>query len=228
SKWGLLSGLTLFLPHGYEGQGPEHSSGRIERFLQLAAHDNFQIVQPTTPAQMFHLLRRQVVRPYRKPLIVFTPKSLLRHPDASSSLGELASGAFRPLIDEVDALDPTQVTRLVFCSGRLYYDLLRARREREIHNIAIIRIEQIYPWPDLELAELLARYPNVNDIVWAQDEPLNQGAWRYAAYPIRLATGITLCYAGRPESSSPAAGYASLHKQQLEEILIAALGPASA
>ncbi|MDP2431689.1 MAG: 2-oxoglutarate dehydrogenase E1 component [Pseudomonadota bacterium] len=228
SKWGLLSGLTLFLPHGYEGQGPEHSSGRIERFLQLAAHDNFQIVQPTTPAQMFHLLRRQVVRPYRKPLIVFTPKSLLRHPDAGSSLEEVASGAFQPLIDEVDALDPTEVTRLVFCSGRLYYDLLRARREREAHNIAIIRIEQLYPWPDLELAELLARYPGVNDIVWAQDEPLNQGAWRYAAYPIRLATGITLCYAGRPESSSPAAGYLSLHKQQLEEILTAALGPASA
>ncbi len=227
SKWGLLSGITLFLPHGYEGQGPEHSSGRIERFLQLAAHDNFQIVQPTTPAQMFHLLRRQVVRPYRKPLIVFTPKSLLRHPDAVSSLDELARGAFQPLLDEVDALDPAQVTRLVFCSGRLYYDLLRTRRARESQDIAIIRIEQLYPWPDLEMAELLARYPSVNDIVWAQDEPLNQGAWRYAAYPIRLATGITLRYAGRPESSSPATGYASLHKLQLEEILSTALGPAA-
>jgi len=224
SKWGLLSGLTLFLPHGYEGQGPEHSSGRIERFLQLAAHDNFQITQPTTPAQMFHLLRRQVVRPYRKPLIVFTPKSLLRHPDASSSLEELARGAFQPLIDELDNLDPAPITRLVFCSGRLYYDLLRARRTQENKDIAIIRIEQLYPWPDLELAELLARYPKVNDIVWAQDEPQNQGAWRYAAYPIRLATGITLRYAGRPESSSPATGYASLHKQQLEEILRTALG----
>jgi len=226
SKWGLLSGLTLFLPHGYEGQGPEHSSGRIERFLQLAAHDNFQIVQPTTPAQMFHLLRRQVVRPYRKPLIVFTPKSLLRNPDASSSLDELARGAFRPLIDEVDVLAPAEVTRLVFCSGRLYYDLLRARRTQESQDIAIIRIEQLYPWADQEMDALLARYPKVNDIVWAQDEPLNQGAWRYAAYPIRLATGITLRYAGRPESSSPAAGYASLHKQQLEEILSTALGPA--
>ena len=225
SKWGLLSGITLFLPHGYEGQGPEHSSGRIERFLQLAAHDNMQIMQPTTPAQMFHLLRRQVVRPYRKPLIVFTPKSLLRNPDASSSLDELAHGGFRPLIDEVDALDPAQVTRLVFCSGRLYYDLLRTRRTKQRNDIAIIRIEQLYPWPDLELKELLARYPKVEDIVWAQDEPLNQGAWRYAAYPIRMATGITLRYAGRPESSSPATGYASLHKQQLEEILRTALGP---
>jgi 2-oxoglutarate dehydrogenase E1 component len=174
---------------------------------------------------MFHLLRRQVVRPYRKPLIVFTPKSLLRNPDASSSLDELAQGAFRPLIDEVDTLDPAPVTRLVFCSGRLYYDLLRSRRTQQIQDIAIIRIEQLYPWPDLELKALLARYPKVQDIVWAQDEPLNQGAWRYAAYPIRMATGITLRYAGRPESSSPATGYASLHKQQLEEILRIALGP---
>ncbi len=226
SKWGLLSGLTLFLPHGYEGQGPEHSSGRIERFLQLAAHDNFQITQPSTPAQMFHLLRRQIVRPYRKPLVVFTPKSLLRNPDASSSLEELAQGWFQPLIDEVDVLDPSRVYRLVFCSGRLYYDLLRARRNRQLDGIAIIRIEQLYPWPDQELDALLRRYPHVNDIVWAQDEPLNQGPWRYAAYPIRLATGITLRYAGRPESSSPATGYASLHKQQLEEILRVALDPA--
>ena len=224
SKWGLLSGLTLFLPHGYEGQGPEHSSGRIERFLQLAAHDNFQIMQPSTPAQMFHLLRRQVVRPYRKPLIVFTPKSLLRNPDASSRLDELAHGAFLPLLDEIDALDPAAVTRLVFCSGRIYYDLLRQRRARQIGEVALIRVEQLYPWPDLELDAFLARYPQVSDIVWAQDEPLNQGAWRYAAYPIRMATGITLRYAGRPESSSPATGYASLHKQQLEDILQAALG----
>ncbi len=227
TKWGLLSGLTLFLPHGYEGQGPEHSSGRLERFLQLAAHDNIQIAQPTTPAQMFHLLRRQVVRPYRKPLIVFTPKSLLRHPDASSRLDELASGAFQPVIDEVDPIDPKRVTRLVFCSGRLYYDLLRRRQSLASEDAAIIRVEQLYPWPDLEVAAILARYPRVDDIVWAQDEPLNQGAWRYAAYPIRLATGITLRYAGRPESSSPAAGYLSLHKQLLEEILDVALGPRS-
>ena len=225
SKWGRLSGITLFLPHGYEGQGPEHSSGRIERFLQLAAHDNIQIVQPTTPAQMYHLLRRQVVRPYRKPLIVFTPKSLLRHPDASSSLDELAHGEFQALFDEVDSLEPGRVRRLVFCSGRVYYDLLRERRARDIGDIAIIRLEQLYPWPDLELFKVLERYPKVDDIVWAQDEPSNQGAWHYAAYPIRMVTGITLRYAGRPESSSPATGYASLHKQQLEEILRVALGP---
>ena len=225
TKWGLLSGLTLFLPHGYEGQGPEHSSGRIERFLQLAAHDNIQITQPTTPAQMFHLLRRQVVRPYRKPLIVFTPKSLLRHPDASSDLAEITRGGFQPVIDEIDALDPHKITRLVFCSGRLYYDLLRVRREQASEDIAIVRVEQLYPWPDQEVAAVLGRYPKVDDIVWAQDEPLNQGAWRYAAYPIRLATGITLRYAGRPESSSPAAGYFSLHKQRLEDILRVAMGP---
>ena len=224
SKWDLLSGITLFLPHGYEGQGPEHSSGRIERFLQLAAHDNFQIVQPTTPAQMFHLLRRQIVRPYRKPLIVFTPKSLLRNPEAGSRLDELTQGGFLPLIDEIDDLDRHEITRLVFCSGRIYYDLLRERRARGLTHIAILRIEQLYPWPDVELFETLACYPKLDDIVWAQDEPWNQGAWRYAAYPIRLETGITLRYAGRPESSSPATGYASLHKQQLEEILTVALG----
>jgi 2-oxoglutarate dehydrogenase E1 component len=223
TKWGLLSGITLFLPHGYEGQGPEHSSGRIERFLQLAAHDNIQIVQPTTPAQMFHLLRRQVVRPYRKPLVVFTPKSLLRNPEASSSLEELANGRFQLMIDEVDDLDPAQIVRLVFCSGRLYYDLLRRRRELGRNDIAIIRIEQLYPWPDQELAAIVARYPGTKEIVWAQDEPLNQGAWRYAAYPIRLGTGVTLRYAGRPESSSPAAGYASLHKQRQDDILRCAI-----
>jgi 2-oxoglutarate dehydrogenase E1 component len=226
TKWGRTSGLTLFLPHGYEGQGPEHSSGRIERFLQLAAHDNFQIVQPSSPAQMFHLLRRQIVRPYRKPLIVFTPKSLLRNPEASSPLDELAHGSFQTLIDEIDDLDKREVTRLVFCSGRIYYDLLRERRARNLKHIALIRIEQLYPWPDVELFEILARYPKVDDIVWAQDEPWNQGAWHYAAYPIRLETGITLRYAGRPESSSPATGYASLHKRQLQEILEVALGEA--
>jgi 2-oxoglutarate dehydrogenase E1 component len=224
TKWGRLSGLTLFLPHGYEGQGPEHSSARIERFLQLAAYDNFQIVQPSTPAQMFHVLRRQVVRPYRKPLILFTPKSLLRHADSVSSLQSLAEGGFQPVIDETAAIDPMAVTRLVFCSGRLYFDLLRAREERKISHIAIIRVEQLYPIPDLEIQAVLARYAQVKEIYWAQDEPMNQGAWRFIAYQIRLASGIWLEYAGRPESPAPATGVASLHKQQLANILDTALG----
>ncbi len=223
TKWGLLNGLVLFLPHGYEGQGPEHSSGRIERYLQLAAHDNFQVVQPSTPAQIYHLLRRQVVRPYRKPLVVFTPKSLLRHPETVSSLRELSQGGFKPVLDDNRQLDPELVERLVFCSGRIYYDLLKQCRERDLGHIALVRIEQLYPVPDLEIQEILKRYPKVKGITWAQDEPQNQGAWRFLAYQIRLQSGIWLDYAGRPESASPATGIASLHKQQLEAILAAAL-----
>lgn len=223
TKWGLLNGLVMFLPHGYEGQGPEHSSGRIERFLQLAAHDNIQIAQPTTPAQIFHLLRRQVVRPYRKPLILFTPKSLLRHPETISSMKELAQGGFKTVLDDVRELDPEGVHRLVFCSGRIYYDLLKVCRERGLKHIALIRIEQLYPVPDQEIQEVLKRYPNVKGITWAQDEPQNQGAWRFIAYQIRMQSGIWLDYAGRPESASPATGIASLHRQQLDAILAAAL-----
>jgi 2-oxoglutarate dehydrogenase E1 component len=229
TKWGLLNGLVLFLPHGYEGQGPEHSSGRIERFLQLAAHDNFQIVQPSTPAQVFHVLRRQIVRPYRKPLILFTPKSLLRHPDTISSLEDLSKGGFQAVLDDIRDLDPEAVHRLVFCSGRIYYDLLKSCRERdengknEARHIALIRIEQLYPVPGLEIREVLLRYPNIKNITWAQDEPQNQGAWRFIAYQIRMQSGIWLDYAGRPESASPATGIASLHKQQLEAIISAAL-----
>ena len=224
TKWGLLNGLTLLLPHGYEGQGPEHSSGRIERFLQLAAHDNFQVIQPTTPAQIFHLLRRQIVRPYRKPLIVFTPKSLLRHPDTVSDIEELAHGYFNPVLDEQREVDARLINRLVFCSGRIYYDLLKACRERNLDHIALIRVEQLYPVPDQEIQQVLARYPHTKSIVWAQDEPQNQGAWRFIAYQIRMQSGIWLEYAGRPESASPATGIASLHKQQLEAIIATALG----
>ena len=223
TKWGLLNGLVMFLPHGYEGQGPEHSSGRIERFLQLAAHDNFQIAQPSTPAQIFHVLRRQMVRPYRKPLILFVPKSLLRHPETVSSLKELAQGGFKPVLDDARDLNPEDVHRLVFCSGRIYYDLLKVCRERDLKHIALIRIEQLYPIPDQEIQEVLQRYPNVKGITWAQDEPQNQGAWRFIAYQIRMQSGVWLDYAGRPESASPATGIASLHKQQLDAILAAAL-----
>lgn len=223
TKWGLLNGLVMFLPHGYEGQGPEHSSGRIERYLQLAAHDNFQIAQPTTPAQIFHILRRQVVRPYRKPLILFTPKSLLRHPETISSIKELAQGGFKAVLDDTRELDPEGVHRLVFCSGRIYYDLLKVCRERALKHIALVRIEQLYPVPDQEIQDVLKRYPNVKGITWAQDEPQNQGAWRFIAYQIRMQSGIWLDYAGRPESASPATGIASMHKQQLDAILSTAL-----
>ena len=223
AKWGRLNGLTLLLPHGYEGQGPEHSSGRIERFLQLAAQENFQIAQPSTAAQFFHLLRRQVLRPYRKPLVVFTPKSLLRHPDAASALVELTRGGFQPVLGEAGALEQTAVTRLVVCSGRLYYDLAARKRERGLARIGLIRIEQFYPFPDRELAAELERYPEAAEIVWAQDEPQNQGAWRFIAWQLRQATDLPIRYAGRPESASPATGYHDLHKAQLEALLDAAL-----
>ena len=223
TKWDRLNGLTMFLPHGYEGQGPEHSSGRIERFLQLTAHDNIQIAQPSTPAQIFHLLRRQVVRPYRRPLIVFTPKSLLRHADAVSGLQELAQGAFQPVLGDPDDLDAMAITRLVFCSGRVYYDLARIRKERALTHIGLIRVEQLYPVPDLELQAVLARYPKTKEYVWAQDEPRNQGPWRFMAHHLTEQVKRPLIYAGRPESSAPATGIASLHKKQLEEIIATAL-----
>jgi len=222
AKWGRLNGLTLLLPHGYEGQGPEHSSARIERFLQLAAQDNMQITQPSTPAQFFHLLRRQLLRPYRKPLIVFTPKSLLRHPDSTSSLEDLATGAFQPLLAGEGPRE--HVKRLVVCSGRVYYDLLRRRRELGLDHVGLLRIEQFYPFPDEELLAELGRYPFLEEIVWAQDEPQNQGAWRYMAYHLRRASARPVHYAGRPESASPATGFASMHKEQLEHLIQTALG----
>jgi 2-oxoglutarate dehydrogenase E1 component len=224
TKWDRLNGLTMFLPHGYEGQGPEHSSGRIERFLQLSAHDNIQVVQPSTPSQIFHLLRRQIVRPYRRPLVVFTPKSLLRHPEAVSSLKDLSQGAFQAILDDPAELNSADVTRLVFCSGRIYYDLNKTCRERNVRHIALIRVEQLYPVPDLELKAVMARYPKVETIVWAQDEPRNQGPWRFMAHHLSQQSKLRPTYAGRPESSAPATGIASLHKKQLEEILATALG----
>ncbi len=221
TKWNRLNGLVLFLPHGYEGQGPEHSSGRIERFLKLAADDNIQLVQPSTPAQMFHVLRRQVVRPYRRPLILFTPKSLLRH--STSPLESLSNNTFQAVLDDDESVDAAQVKRLIFCSGRIYFDLLRARKERINAAIAIIRIEQFYPVPDREMAAVMGLYPNAKEIVWAQDEPQNQGAWRFMAYQLRQITSLPLRYAGRPESAAPAAGIAELHKKQLEQFIAAAL-----
>ncbi|OGT54287.1 MAG: 2-oxoglutarate dehydrogenase E1 component [Gammaproteobacteria bacterium RIFCSPHIGHO2_12_FULL_41_15] len=222
-KWQRLSGLVMFLPHGYEGSGPEHTSARLERFLQLCAEDNLQIFIPTTPSQIFHLLRRQMLRVTRVPLIVFTPKSLLRHKLATSSLKELSENQLQLLIGEVD--DISQPRRIIMCSGRVYYDLLEARRERKINDIMIIRIEQPYPFPYHELSQLLLGYPHVEDIVWCQEEPLNQGAWHSARHRfIKCVTGKQrVRFVGRPASAAPAVGYPVFHKKQQQELIDTAL-----
>ena len=224
-KWGLASGITLMLPHGYEGQGPEHSSARPERYLQLCAENNIQVCQPTTPAQIFHLLRRQMTSMMRKPLVILTPKSLLRHKEAVSRLDELAGGGFRNLIDDA-AADPDKITRVLACSGRVYYDLLNRRRETGADNVAIIRVEQLYPFPDEELAVELKRYPRLRDIVWCQDEPKNQGYWRFIQrfFMRSMSQGQIFGYAGRPASASTACGYASKHAMQQQALLDQAFG----
>ncbi|WP_337842061.1 2-oxoglutarate dehydrogenase E1 component [Rheinheimera sp.] len=224
-KWGRLCGLTLLLPHGYEGQGPEHSSARLERFLQLCADHNMQVVVPSTPAQVFAMIRRQMVRPLRRPLIVMSPKSLLRHPLATSSLEELASGVFHNVIGEIDTLKPSDVKRVVMCSGKVYYDLLDERRKRNITDIAIVRIEQLYPFPAAEMAEALKDYQHVKDFVWCQEEPQNQGAWYCSQHHFwaSVPAGAKLTYAGREASSSPAVGYLSVHNKQQQALVNAAL-----
>lgn len=224
-KWGRLCGLTLLLPHGYEGQGPEHSSARLERYLQLCADHNMQVVIPSTPAQVFHMLRRQVLRPMRRPLVVMSPKSLLRHPQCISTLDELADGCFLNVIGEVDELNPEKVERVVFCSGKIYYDLLDFRRKRELNNVAIIRIEQLYPFPTEEMLEVLQPYEHVCDWVWCQEEPQNQGAWYCSQHHFRavIPDGSTLMYAGRKASAAPAVGYMSVHLRQQKELIEAAL-----
>jgi 2-oxoglutarate dehydrogenase E1 component len=225
AKWGRLCGLTMLLPHGYEGQGPEHSSARLERYLQLCAEDNMQVCVPTNPAQIFHLLRRQMVRAYRKPLVVMSPKSLLRHKDAVSSLEDLARGKFHPVIGEVDATDPDQVTSVVACSGKVYYDLLHARREHNLNHIVIVRVEQLYPFPAEEFTDELRRYKKARELVWAQEEPMNQGAWYQTQHHLRecLTARQKLRYAGRPASASPAVGYAAKHLEQQKALVEAAL-----
>ena len=225
-KWGRLCGLTLFLPHGYEGQGPEHSSARLERFLQLCAEHNQQVCVPTTPAQMFHMLRRQVLRPYRKPLIVMTPKSLLRHRLSVSSLEDLAQGAFQPVIGECDDIKPAAVRRVVLCSGKVYFDLLQQRREGQLGDVALLRIEQLYPFPQEALAAELYRYARAKEVVWCQEEPRNQGAWYQSKHHFRtcMLKGQRLQYAGRPASASPASGYFNLHVEQQRALVQQALG----
>ncbi|MGL5292455.1 MAG: 2-oxoglutarate dehydrogenase E1 component [Aeromonas sp.] len=224
-KWGRMCGLTLLLPHGYEGQGPEHSSARLERYLQMCAQHNMQVCVPSTPAQVFHMLRRQVIRPMRRPLIVMTPKSLLRHPMAVSTLGQLAQGTFENAIAEIDDLDPQGVKRVVFCAGKVYYDLLDARRKADQQAVALIRIEQLYPFPEQEVRAILANYPHVTDFVWCQEEPQNQGAWYCTRhhYDDVLPAGARLRYVGRPASASPAVGYLSVHTQQQHALVQDAL-----
>ena len=223
-KWGRASGLTLFLPHGYEGQGPEHSSARLERFLQLCADNNIQVCQPTTPAQIFHLLRRQMIRLFRKPLVVFTPKSLLRHKEAVSDLGELAKGSFQTVIGETGQLDPKKVKRVIACSGKIFYDLRATRGERD--DVAIIRLEQLYPFPHKAFSHELRKYPNAAEVVWCQDEPQNQGAWFQIQHNLleNLEETQKLAYAGRAASASPAVGYYAKHIEQQKALLQAAFG----
>ncbi|MFT5642554.1 MAG: 2-oxoglutarate dehydrogenase E1 component [Janthinobacterium sp.] len=221
-KWGRASGLVMMLPHGYEGQGPEHSSARPERFLQLCADNNMQVVQPTTAAQIFHLLRRQMVRQFRKPLVILTPKSLLRNKDAGSPLTELAKGGFNTVIGEVDEkIDVKKVKRVVACSGKVYYDLVNARKARGQQDTAIIRVEQLYPFPHKSFAAELKKFPNLTEVVWAQDEPQNQGPWFQLQHNIfeSLESGQRLAYAGRPASASPAVGYYDKHYAQQKDLL---------
>ena len=227
TKWGRVSGLTMMLPHGYEGQGPEHSSARVERFLQLCAEHNMQVCQPTTPAQIFHLLRRQMIRLFRKPLVILTPKSLLRNKEAVSSLEEFSRGGFQTIIGETQAgIDPRKVRKVVLCSGKVYYDLLAARRERELDDVALLRVEQLYPFAHKTFENEMKRYPAATQVVWCQDEPQNQGYWFYVQHHIQeaLKEGQKLSYAGRPASASPAVGYYDKHYAQQKDLIAAALG----
>lgn len=228
-KWGRVNGITMMLPHGYEGQGPEHSSARLERFMQLAADTNMQVVQPTTASQIFHVLRRQMVRPLRKPLVLFTPKSLLRNKDATSPLSEFTKGGFQTVIPEQNAevvKNAAKVKRVIACSGKVYYDLVKKREEKGSEDVAIIRVEQLYPFPHKAFSAELKRYPNATDIVWCQDEPQNQGAWFFVQHYIHenMLDGQKLGYAGRAASASPAVGYAHLHQEQQKQLIDAAFG----
>jgi len=225
-KWGRVNGITLMLPHGYEGQGPEHSSARVERFMQLAADTNIQIVQPTTASQIFHVLRRQMVRNLRKPLIIFTPKSLLRNKDATSPVSEFTKGGFQTVIPENKALKADKVKRVIACSGKVYYDLVKKREDKGADDVAILRVEQLYPFPHKAFAAELKKYPNATELVWCQDEPQNQGAWFFIQHNLHenMHEGQRLGYAGRAASASPAVGYSHLHQDQQKALIEAAFG----
>jgi 2-oxoglutarate dehydrogenase E1 component len=232
SKWGQPSGIVMLLPHGQEGGGPEHSSARLERFLQLCAENNMQVAYPTTPAQYFHLLRRQMRggsdrRGLRKPLVVMTPKSLLRHPKVVSTVDELASGAFQTVLDDARVSDPASVTRILACTGKIYYELLAAHEARGgpfARNFAIVRFEQLYPFPQAEFAEILRRYPAAQHVVWVQEEPRNMGAWSSIRGRIQpmLGPNQAIGYAGRPRSASPAPGSPKVHQREQAHLIEAA------
>jgi 2-oxoglutarate dehydrogenase E1 component len=229
-KWGLLCGLVMLLPHGYEGQGAEHSSARLERYLQLCANANMQVCVPTTPAQIFHMLRRQILRPFRHPLIVMTPKSLLRHRLATSPIQAFTEDGFLNVIGEIDEIDPESVKRIVLCAGKLYYELLETRRSRGITDTAIIRIEQLYPFPSDDFAQAIAPYRNAEELIWCQEEPLNQGAWNQIKHRFaeQVAAGLQLWFVGRPRTAAPAVGYRPVHMQQqtlIDEALTGRINP---
>jgi len=217
SKWQRASGIVLLLPHGYEGQGPEHSSARLERFLQLCAEENMQVVNLTTPAQYFHALRRQMKRDFRKPLIVMSPKSLLRHPAAVSQLDDFTKAGFQEIID--DPADGKKVERIILCSGKVYYDLLEHREKNKAENTALVRVEQLYPLHRNRLAEIADRYARDARLVWCQEEPENMGAWRWIAPQLEEIFGRRPVYAGRDAASSPAVGLLAMHRLQLATFL---------
>jgi len=225
AKWGRLSALTLFLPHGYEGQGPEHSSARLERFLQLCALDNMQVVAPTTPAQMFHLIRRQMVRATRKPLIVMTPKSMLRNKLSVSSLADLETGGFQNMIGDTHAAGSKKVRRVVLCSGKVYWDLLEAAQKDGVKDVALVRVEQLYPFPRDAVRDEMERMGSPRDIVWCQEEPMNQGAWYQVQHHVRacMTSRQLLYYAGRARSPAPAAGHHATHSLEQAALVRQAL-----
>jgi 2-oxoglutarate dehydrogenase E1 component len=226
TKWGRVCGLTMFLPHGYEGQGPEHSSARLERYLQLCAEHNMQVCVPSNAAQIFHLLRRQMLRPFRKPLIVMTPKSLLRKKEAASPIQELANGSFQTVIPDTDSLEAKDVKRIIACCGKVYYDLLAKRTELKRNDVAIIRVEQLYPFPHKQFEAEMKRYANATEVVWCQEEPQNQGAWYQTAHYFRenMREDQKLFYAGRPPSASPAGGYMARHNERQKTLVEQAFG----
>lgn len=224
-KWGRMCGLVMLLPHGYEGQGPEHSSARLERFLQLCSENNMFVCVPSLPAQLYHILRLQILSNIRKPLIVMSPKSLLRHPLAISHLNDLSDGMFYPVINEIDKIDIKKVHSIIFCAGKIFYDLLEERRNNKQTDIAIIRIEQLYPFPSKEICSVLKNYALVRTFIWCQEEPMNQGAWYFVEHNMKNIIPINsiFTYVGRTSSASPAVGYASVHNEQQKKIIKYAL-----
>jgi 2-oxoglutarate dehydrogenase E1 component len=226
TKWGRVCGLVQFLPHGYEGQGPEHSSARLERYLQLCAEHNIQVVVPSNAAQVFHLLRRQMLRPFRKPLVVMTPKSLLRKKEAASSINELANGSFQTVIPDTASIDEKGVKRIIACCGKVYYDLVFKRTELQRTDTAVIRLEQLYPFPHKQFEAEMRRYPNAAEVVWCQEEPQNQGAWYQIGHYLRenMRDEQKLLYAGRPPSAAPATGYMARHNERQKQLVEQAFG----